>query len=176
MIDNSHISFRHMRKEDLDSVLDIDRLSFRLPWPESAYRHDLTNNSNAILWVAEYLSEKDESKVVGMVDVWLIQEEAHIATLAVHPDYRGNGIAADLLHKVLFEAYKLGARRAMLEVRESNMAARTLYEEMGFATVSRRRRYYRDNNEDALLMNLDNLQDLIEEDDDIRKGSKDFLS
>jgi ribosomal-protein-alanine N-acetyltransferase len=175
MIENSHISFREMRKDDLDSVLVIDRLSFPLPWPESAYRHDLTNNSTAILWVAEVLSEDQDSKVVGMVDVWLIQEEAHIATLAVHPDYRGNGIAADLLSKVLFEAYKLGAQRAMLEVRESNLAARTLYEDFGFVTVSRRRRYYRDNNEDALLMNLDNLQVLIDENVEIHKGSKDFF-
>ena len=147
-----------------------------MPWPESAYRYDLTNNSTAILWVAEDLSKDQGSKVVGMVDVWLIQEEAHIATLAVHPEYRGKGIAADLLRKVLFEAYKLGARRAMLEVRESNIAAQNLYEELGFVTVSRRRRYYRDNNEDALLMNLDNLQVLINDDLEIRKGSKDFLS
>lgn len=173
MIETSRISFRQMRKDDLDSVLEIDRLSFRLPWPVSAYRHDLTNNSNAILWVAEDLSKEDDSKVVGMVDVWLILEEAHIATLAVHPDYRGNGIAAGLLRKVLLEAFKLGARRAMLEVRESNLAARSLYEEFGFAVVSRRRRYYRDNNEDALLMNLDDLQDFINKTMEIQKESKD---
>lgn len=161
MIKNSHISFRQMRKDDLDSVIAIDRLSFHLPWPESAYSHDLTNNSNAILWVAEERPEDGNSKVVGMVDVWVIQEEAHIATLAVHPDYRGNGIAANLLRIVLIEAYNLGARRAMLEVRESNQAAQSLYKDFGFEIVSRRRRYYRDNNEDALLMNLENLQNVI---------------
>jgi ribosomal-protein-alanine N-acetyltransferase len=161
MIENNRISFRRMRKDDLDSVMDIDRLSFRMPWPESAYRHDLMNNPNAILWVAERLSQENGSNVVGMVDVWLILEEAHIATLAVHPDYRGNGIAASLLQKVLFKAYELGARRAMLEVRASNQAAQSLYKGFGFEIVTRRRRYYRDNNEDALLMNLDDLEDLI---------------
>ena len=161
MIENNRISFRRMRKDDLDSVMVIDRLSFRMPWPESAYNHDLMNNPNAILWVAEGLSQDNGSRVVGMIDVWLIQEEAHIATLAVHPDYRGNGIAASLLQKVLFEVFKLGARRAMLEVRASNQAAQALYEGFGFEIVTRRRRYYRDNNEDALLMNLDKLEDLI---------------
>lgn len=174
MIENNRISFRQMRKDDLDSVMVIDRLSFRMPWPESAYRHDLINNPNAILWVAEDISPDNGSKVVGMIDVWMILEEAHIATLAIHPDYRGNGIAASLLRKVLFEAYKLGARRAMLEVRASNQAAQSLYKEFGFEIVARRRRYYRDNNEDALLMNLDNLEDLINREQEIQARQTDF--
>ena len=114
--------------------------------------------------------------MVGMIDVWLIQEEAHIATLAVHPDYRGRGIAANLLRKVLFESFKLGARRAMLEVRASNQAAQSLYKDFGFKIVSRRRRYYRDNNEDALLMNLDNLEDLINREQDFQEKQTNLFS
>ncbi|UCD43466.1 MAG: ribosomal protein S18-alanine N-acetyltransferase [Chloroflexota bacterium] len=167
MIENSKITFREMRKDDLDSVMVIDHLSFQMPWPESAYRHDLMNNANAILWVAEKHSDDKGGIVVGMIDVWLVQEEAHIATLAIHPDYRGHGIAAGLLRKVLFESFQLGARRAMLEVRASNHAAQTLYKDFGFKVVSRRRRYYRDNNEDALLMNLDNLEELVYRKDEI---------
>ena len=175
MIENNSISFRHMRKDDLDSVMVIDRLSFRLPWPESAYRHDLMNNPNAILWVAEELSHDNGSKVIGMTDVWLIQDEAHIATLAVHPDYRGKGVAANLLYKVLFEAFKSGARKAMLEVRASNQIAQSLYKGFGFEIVTHRRRYYRDNNEDALLMNHDNLADLINQEQEIQERRTDFL-
>ena len=110
-----------------------------------------------------------------MTDVWLIQDEAHIATLAVHPDYRGKGVAANLLHKVLFEAFKSGARKAMLEVRASNQIAQSLYKGFGFEIVTRRRRYYRDNNEDALLMNHDNLADLINQEQEIQERRTDFL-
>jgi ribosomal-protein-alanine N-acetyltransferase len=106
-----------------------------------------------------------------MIDVWLILDQAHIATLAVHPDYRGKGIAADLLIKVLVEAVNRGARRAMLEVRASNQIAQSLYKDYGFEIVNRRRRYYRDNDEDALLMNLDNLDDLIKRENEKLKSS-----
>jgi ribosomal-protein-alanine N-acetyltransferase len=161
MIENNRISFRPMRKDDLDAVMVIDRLSFSMPWPVSAYRHDLINNPDAMLWVAEETTSDSGNKIVGMIDIWLILDEAHIATLAVHPDHRGRGIAASLLDTVLVEAIKRGARTAMLEVRASNQIAQALYKDYGFEVVQRRRGYYRDNHEDALLMNLDNLEDVI---------------
>jgi ribosomal-protein-alanine N-acetyltransferase len=161
MIENNSVSFRPMREDDLDSVMVIDRLSFSLPWPENSYYHDLERNPDALLWVAEINSPDNGSKVVGVIDIWLILDEAHIATLAVHPDYRGRRIGARLLIKVLEEAVNRGASRAMLEVRASNQIAQALYKNYGFEIVNRRQRYYRDNNEDALLMNLDNLDDLI---------------
>lgn len=158
MIENNRINFRPMREDDLDSVLVIDRLSFSMPWPKSAYLHDLKMNPDALLWVAEEISTDSGIIVVGMIDVWLITDEAHIATLAVHPDYRGRGIASCMLEVLLVEAQKRGARRAMLEVRASNHRALSLYRSYGFIVVHRRRNYYRDNNEDALLMNLENIE------------------
>ncbi|HUV26971.1 MAG TPA: ribosomal protein S18-alanine N-acetyltransferase [Anaerolineales bacterium] len=159
MIEDKRITFRPMRKDDLDSVMVIDRFSFSMPWPESAYRHDLIENPNALLRVAEVVSTISNAQVVGMVDVWLILDEAHIATLAVHPDYRGQGIASRLIKLVLIEAHEKGASSAMLEVRASNHAAQSLYKNFGFKIVQRRPRYYYDNKEDAFLMNLDNLAD-----------------
>ena len=157
MKENSLVTFRPMRKDDLDSVMVIDRLSFSMPWPKSAYQHDLTNKSKAILLVAEYGSGDTELSIVGMIDLWLILDDAHIATLAVHPDFRGMGIATRLIEEVLVEAHEKGAKRAMLEVRTSNLAAQKLYEKFGFKVVHKRPRYYVDNREDALLMNLDDL-------------------
>jgi len=159
MIEKNRIIFRPMRIDDLESVLVIDRISFTMPWPESAYLHDLKKNPDAILWVAEEISPISGTNVVGMIDVWMILDEAHIATLAVHPDYRGKGIASNLLEELLVEAFRRGARRAMLEVRASNYKAQSLYINYGFEVVHRRRQYYRDNHEDALLMNLENLED-----------------
>ena len=161
MIEDNKITFRPMRKDDLDSVMVIDRLSFSMPWPQSAYLHDLLDNPNAMLRVAEIMSKNSTAHVVGMVDVWLIIDEAHIATLAVHPDYRGQGIATNLVELVLQESHAKGASRAMLEVRASNHAAQTLYEQFGFKVVHRRPRYYVDNREDALLMNLEDLGERV---------------
>jgi ribosomal-protein-alanine N-acetyltransferase len=151
------ITFRHMRKDDLDSVMVIDRLSFSLPWPKNAYLNDLNNNEKALLKVAEASTNRNDARVVGMIDLWLILDEAHLATLAVHPDYRGLGIATRLIDLVLLEAHELGAIKVMLEVRSSNYAAQALYKQFGFKVVHRRPRYYVDNREDALLMNLDDL-------------------
>ena len=151
------ITFRHMRKDDLDSVMVIDRLSFSLPWPKNAYLNDLNNNEKALLRVAEASTNRNDARVVGMIDLWLILDEAHLATLAVHPDYRGLGIATRLIDLVLLEAHELGAIKVMLEVRSSNYAAQALYKQFGFKVVHRRPRYYVDNREDGLLMNLDDL-------------------
>jgi ribosomal-protein-alanine N-acetyltransferase len=84
--------------------------------------------------------------------------QAHIATIAVHPDYRRQGIGKILLRFALDWAARNGAQRAMLEVRASNQSAQALYLQFGFEVVSRRPRYYKDNHEDALLMNLDSLK------------------
>lgn len=170
-MDINHIIFRPMRKDDLDSVIEIDRLSFSMPWPKSAYVHDLTNNPAAMLWVAEESSLAGEPTVVGMIVLWLILDEAHIATLAVHPDRRGAGIGSGLIATGLKGAYGKGARRAMLEVRASNHAAQSLYKEFGFNVVFRRPRYYRDNHEDALLMNLDSLENINADQEIVRSPS-----
>jgi len=91
------------------------------------------------------------------VIVWLILDEAHIGTLAVHPEYRGRSIARRLLAKVLLEATRLGATHALLEVRASNHDALHLYNKCGFAVVGVRKGYYQDAGEDALLMTLNPL-------------------
>lgn len=157
----NQIKIRPMRVDDLDSVMKIDDLSFSMPWPESAYRHELNENPASEVWVAETNSSFRGDQVIGMIVIWLILEEAHIATLAVHPEFRRQGVGSHLLEVGLIEARKRGAQEAMLEVRASNHIAQALYKDYGFEVVHRRPRYYRDNNEDALLMNLSNLNDFV---------------
>ncbi|PWH19292.1 MAG: ribosomal-protein-alanine N-acetyltransferase [Anaerolineae bacterium] len=143
-----------MRIEDLGIVHEIDGLSFSLPWPANAFRYELMENKNSRLWVAELAGQDGVGMVVGVIVVWLVVDEAHIATLAVHPDYRRRGIATQLLQTALQACARLGMRSATLEVRAGNLAAQTLYRRFGFEVVGRRRAYYQDNHEDALIMTL----------------------
>lgn len=161
MIDQEAIHIRPMQADDLEQVQAIDRLSFSMPWPPSAYRHELTENPAAQSWVAEVCGSTEAGKIVGMIVMWVILDEAHIATLAVHPSYRRKGIGTRLLRVALDEAQKRGVRHAMLEVRSGNSGAQDLYRKFGFEVVHRRPRYYKDNHEDALLMNLSGLGEQI---------------
>jgi ribosomal-protein-alanine N-acetyltransferase len=92
-----------------------------------------------------------------MIVIYLIEDEAHVATFAVHKDFRHAGIGWRLLLHALKESHQDGATHGFLEVRASNQSAIDLYDKFGFETVNVRKKYYADNNEDALLMNLDNL-------------------
>jgi ribosomal-protein-alanine N-acetyltransferase len=143
------VGIRPMTMDDLELVLAIDRLSFTQPWPESSYRFELTANNSSILLVAEL-----DGGLVGYIGCWLLVDEVHISTLAVHPDFRKQGIARRLLKSVLHEGAARGAELATLEVRISNFAAIDLYETFGFEITGRRPHYYRDNREDAHIMSL----------------------
>jgi ribosomal-protein-alanine N-acetyltransferase len=143
---------RAMTLDDLEAVQTIDRLSFTLPWPVSAYRYELTENESSECYVAEH-----QGTVTGMVVVWYILDEAHIATIAVHPDWRGHLIGQTLLRTALQAAIRRGAALATLEVRSGNIVAQSLYTQFGFKVRGVRSKYYRDNNEDALIMTLEPL-------------------
>ncbi len=164
------VRYRLMALADVPRVHEIDRLSFSMPWTERSYRFEITENRNSLILVAEVEEPGTHSvpgaqqapevpgDLVGMIVVWVILDEAHIATIAVHPAYRGQGIGRGLLARGLGQAYERGARLAFLEVRRSNLVAQKMYENFGFKVVGQRPRYYQDNNEDALLMTLDPLQ------------------
>lgn len=162
-----------MVEADLPQVLEIDQQSFSMPWPLSAYYYELRENPNSLLWVAETETAAMDCKVVGMIVVWLVVDEAHIATLAVNPHYRQRGIARDLLTWALKAIVQKGFCIATLEVRAGNIAAQNLYRTFGFQIVGCRPRYYRDNNEDALIMTVEGL-DQIDLDQLKRKPIDDY--
>lgn len=149
-----HTHVRPMQTADLDQVLAIEQSSFSTPWPISAYRYELNENKHSTLWVAEVESMSGKNQVVGMTVLWLILDEAHIATLAVHSDYRRLGIARCLLITALKEAIHKGASEATLEVRAGNHAAQELYRSLHFQVVGHRHRYYHDTKEDGIIMTV----------------------
>lgn len=147
-----NLSIRKMTLEDIPAVVQLDQVSFSLPWPERSFRFEVTDNPASRCWVAEI-----DRRIAGMVVAWLFVNEVHIATIATHPDFRRLGIGSRLLAHTLLQALEEGARSSFLEVRESNLAAQELYRKFGYEEAGRRRRYYRDNDEDAILMNLEPL-------------------
>ena len=146
------LTIRRMTVEDVPAAHEIDVSSFTLPWPERSLRFEVTDNPAARCWAAEL-----DGRLVGMLVLWMIVDEAHIATVATHPGYRRQGIASQLLVEALKSAHAEGARSALLEVRAGNQAAQEIYRKFGFEVVGRRKRYYKDNYEDAVLMTLPRL-------------------
>ena len=136
-----------MRLDDLPGVHAIEQASFTTPWPPQAYRNELESNRLAHLLVA-----RAGDAIAAYGGMWLMVDEAHITTFAVHPAWRRQRIGERLLLAFLDIATDQGAHEATLEVRLSNLAARKLYEKYGFRPVGLRPRYYTDDHEDALIM------------------------
>ena len=145
------VELRQMVQADIERVMEIERECFPVPWSESAYLTEISNRS------AHYIVSCIDSRVVGYAGMWIIMDEAHITTLGVACTHRRRRIAEQLLINLLDEALRRGARRATLEVRQSNEAAQALYRKYGFAPAALRRGYYTDNRENAVVMWVDNM-------------------
>jgi ribosomal-protein-alanine N-acetyltransferase len=168
-----------MRIEDLPAVQAIEQASFTTPWPPHAYRSELETNR-----LARYLVVRAGDEVVGYGGLWLMVDEAHITTFAIHPAWRRRRLGERLLLAMLDIAREQHAREATLEVRLSNLAARRLYEKYGFRPVGLRPNYYSDDREDALIMTteplssermtarIDRLRVTLETDEDVDPPGK----
>lgn len=141
------VRLRDAVDSDVEAMGAIEQQAFSDPWPVSAFR-DLIGHAHTRLTVA--LDPSDA--VVGYCVMLHVLDEGEIANIAVAPAHRGRGIAAQLLDDALTTARGAGARAIFLEVRLSNDPARRLYESRGFLPVGRRRAYYRDPVEDALVL------------------------
>jgi ribosomal-protein-alanine N-acetyltransferase len=146
------VRIEQMRLDDIPAVHVIERASFAVPWPDEAYRNELSTNR-----LATYVVARAGEDVAGFAGLWVMVDEAHITTFAVDPRWRRRGIGERLLLALLDVAVERRAREATLEVRLSNMPARRLYEKYGFRPVGIRPRYYSDNGEDALIMTTEAL-------------------
>jgi len=155
-----------MALSDVDQVMAIERMVFPAPWSARAYRYEITENDHSTMLVirsaataagplghlGRRLGVIAPPPILGYAGFWLLVDEAHICTIAVHPQRQGQGLGELLLLSLLDQSIKLGAHVATLEVRVSNHTALTLYHKYGFEIISRRKRYYTDNNEDAYIM------------------------
>ncbi|WP_110926855.1 ribosomal protein S18-alanine N-acetyltransferase [Bacillus massiliglaciei] len=141
------MTFRLMKVEDIDQVLEVERHSFTLPWSKDAFYNELTNNQYAV-----YLVLEDEGKIAGYCGAWIVLDETHITNIAILPEYRGKKLGEALLRKMIEVSLSMGSIKMTLEVRVSNHVAISLYEKLGFQKGGIRKNYYTDNREDAYVM------------------------
>lgn len=172
------LRLRALRPKDLRQLMAIEEVVFPVPWPASVYARELRNNPNSHYYALDLVRHDSVSQgscskaegfalepanrqptnvrgsatLIGYAGFWLIGDEAHLMTIAVAPEWQGRGIGEWMLLEILDRMEGVGAGQATLEVRVGNTKAISLYRRLGFEVVGRRRRYYSDNDEDALIM------------------------
>ena len=145
-------TFIRMTRQNLEGHLhgihEIETLSFASPWSMNAFREEVKSPVSHF-W-AMFLNDR----LLGYICFWLVDREMQLANIAVHPGFRSRGMGNALLTKMVETGLNEKAESIWLEVRESNRIARTLYEKLGFESVGKRKKYYSDNDEDAIVMSL----------------------
>jgi ribosomal-protein-alanine acetyltransferase len=144
----SNYEVREMAASDLDDVLSIEKLSFNLPWTRALFKEALSSSitGNFVIMAGK--------RLIGYLCLYTVLDEAHILNVAIHPDLRNTGCASALMERVVDLLKKRGSVHFYLEVREGNGAAIKLYNKFGFVAVGKRKNYYTDTHEDALVMHL----------------------
>ena len=138
------VSIREMADGDLPEVLALERLVYSQPWSEALFAEELRQPSR------EYVVAEVGGAVVGYAGMLIVDQDAHVTTIAVDPAGRRQRIGSRLMLALVDRALAAGARHMTLEVRMSNVDAQRLYERFDFTPVGKRKNYYRD--EDALVM------------------------
>ncbi len=146
----AEVKIRRMETRDLGRVMEIEQVAYTMPWTESTFR-GLLRRSDADLFVAE----TPEADLAGYAVAWAVLDQGELGNVAVSPEYRHRGVAHKLLDAVIERARERLVRELFLEVRVSNSTARQLYQSYGFREVGRRRNYYMEPVEDALVMRKD---------------------
>jgi ribosomal-protein-alanine N-acetyltransferase len=140
------VDVRRMKASDLPQVMVIELATFTMPWGEATFR-GLLRRKDSDLWVAEYKGD-----IAGYAVFWAVMDQGELGNVAVDEDHRGLGIGSQLIEAVLERAVERGVREIFLEVRKSNVRAQDLYKSFGFSEVGRRKNYYLEPLEDALVM------------------------
>ena len=142
------VFIRKMMPEDVDAVIEIEEKSFGAHhWSKDSFLQELNNE---LAWYYSILTP--EGKLAGYAGTWHILEEAHITNISVSPEFRRRKYGEALLKRIIDDCYSEKIKYITLEVRVSNKPAISLYEKYGFTSFGTRKKYYQDNNEDALIM------------------------
>jgi ribosomal-protein-alanine N-acetyltransferase len=156
-----------MREADIATVQEIEREIFSTPWPKNAYYRELASRSSAHYVVlrqegavetpAGFRAADLDPSILGYGGMWRMYDEAHVTTIGVRSDVQHHGFGRVLFAGLVQAAYDMGAKWVTLEVRTSNDNAMRMYEAFGFKVIGRRKGYYTDNGEDAIVMWSDSI-------------------
>jgi len=136
-----------MEQRDIPRILEIERASFLTPWTEGMFRSQIRFKDHAINIVLV-----DGGALIGYAAAWIVYDEIHLLSIAVEPEKRRQGLGREMLESLMATGKAGGGERVILEVREGNGAARSFYRAFGFCEVGKRRGYYSDTGEDAVIM------------------------
>jgi [ribosomal protein S18]-alanine N-acetyltransferase len=156
-----------MREGDVATVQEIEREIFATPWPRNAYYRELASRASAYYMVLrqEGLAERPptfrapdlDPTIVGYGGMWRMYDEAHVTTIGVRLDLQHRGYGRIIFAGLVQAAYDMGAKWVTLEVRTTNENAMKMYDTFGFKVIGRRKGYYTDNGEDAIVMWSDSI-------------------
>ena len=150
-------AIRIMREKDISQIMEIERVSFGTHhWTGESFRSEIRNKTGNYY----VLIDTNTNKLLGYAGFWLIADEAHVTTIAVHPDYRRKYLGEVLLQHLIARCIARQAKWLTLEVRASNIGAQNLYYKYNFTSQGLRRKYYQDTNEDALIMWTEDIHSL----------------
>ena len=142
---------RRMKEDDLPAVRAIEGLSFSNPWSDNTFRGEIQNTpvSSPLVVV-----RRPGEEVVGYIIYWQIRDDVQVNNIAVHPECRGLGLGEAMMRFAIAKVRAAGAEFMTLEVRQSNVAAVTLYKKLGFEVLGTRKNYYTKPDEDAYVLGL----------------------
>lgn len=146
------LRFEPLEASHIAAILEIEQVINTAPWSEKSFRNELTHPHGV------FLAAIGDGRIVGYGGFWMVVDEAHITTIAIAPEQQGKGIGKKLMIELLTRAKSRQMTCSTLEVRASNETAIRLYERLGYVTTARRKSYYPDNREDAIVMWLHDLQ------------------
>jgi ribosomal-protein-alanine N-acetyltransferase len=135
-----------MTEAHIGQIAELEKICFNDPWSENSIASELSNRLSCWLVAIE------DGKVIGYLGSQTVLGETDMMNIAVHPDYRKNGIASNLIGELISTLMEQGSHSLMLEVRESNEPAKSLYLKLGFEVVGVRKNYYRNPKENALIL------------------------
>src|SRR2546423_8298339 len=141
----TNLRFDTLKEAHVERIIEIEKESNSAPWSDRSFKNEVTNSQSV------FLVAFAGSKIVGFGGLWLCVDEAHITTVAVANDYRRNGIGREIMNQLLVRAQESGMTCSTLEVRANNEAAIALYHDLGYVETARRKGYYPDNQEDAVV-------------------------
>ncbi len=148
------IAIAPITSKQISEIVALDKLCFGGLWTEDGYLREIESSQSSLFYlsISEPNAVNSDNKIIGIGCLWSIVEEAHITLLGIHPDYRGQGLGQLLLYVLFKDALKRKLKWATLEVKANNHPAISLYKKFGFKIVGKRRGYYQQTGEDALIL------------------------